>query len=147
MKIRLRSILRHKMKMKFSKPFIRDRKRPENAEQMLKEKMAEKVDKIKQMGIELSRVGVGFLDDLNPIEYIWKNIKRPPFCSFFDCVESLKHMIKSSHLLAGGSKSLCQFLYIQRVSIPVSFSPPFPDPQDMTVISAVIKIEKPVVFI
>ena len=62
----VRSILRHKMKMKFSKPFIRDRKRPENAEQMLKEKMAEKVDKIKQMGIELSRVGVGFVDETSP---------------------------------------------------------------------------------
>lgn len=59
-------VLRNKIKMHYAKPYKKDYRRPENAEEIFASHLEEKFQLLKSYGIEPKEVAIGFLDEASP---------------------------------------------------------------------------------
>jgi Transposase and inactivated derivatives len=121
---RLYDLLRE-LGLKLSKPYILDVKRPDNAEEILAERLEAVLQSLKAAGHGIKDFVIGFFDesspqlspntarlwsfkklkkhlvflptyspDLNPIEYVWKSLRKRISEVFMESVEELKRFIK-----------------------------------------------------
>jgi transposase len=59
-------IVRKRLKMHFGKPFPHDYRRPDNAEQILKERLEEVFKTLKEKGLRQDDIALGFVDETSP---------------------------------------------------------------------------------
>jgi len=58
--------LREKLKMRLSKPYPHDYRRPEDAERILKERIERRLKKLEEEGYNPEEVAIGFIDESSP---------------------------------------------------------------------------------
>ena len=59
-------ILRHKLKLHFSKPYPMDYRRPENAEALLENQLQLTFSLLKEKGLKAEDIAIGFIDESSP---------------------------------------------------------------------------------
>jgi transposase len=62
----VRRILRDKLKMRLSKPYPHDYRRPENADRILKERIEENMKELEEKGYKPEEIAIGFIDESSP---------------------------------------------------------------------------------
>ncbi|VUT28139.1 MAG: hypothetical protein SYNGOMJ08_00701 [Candidatus Syntrophoarchaeum sp. GoM_oil] len=62
----MRRILKQKLGMHLSKPYPQDHRRPENAEEILKDRVEATLSELKKKGYTLDDIAIGFVDESSP---------------------------------------------------------------------------------
>jgi putative transposase len=93
-------ILREKLGMHFGKPYPHGDKRPRDAGAQLEARLITAYERLRAQGLSDEDIAIElvflppYAPDLNPIEFIWKTIKRVISVSFISSLDALRSQIR-----------------------------------------------------